>query len=637
MTSSKKNVKKTVTKSVAKSVSKAAKGILKQASKFKPALVKLEKKLENKVKESIGKTAKSKRTVTDGSAQNSVFEKKNEKIIGIKESKKKLEKEREPSLQKKQNAKSDKQNSRITPKTEKLKEKNFTASKNIVPKRKSVTQEKKTLEAGSLKTNQKINSKLRSIKPIKKRSEEIQSVSSKNGGSSLILMPRDAESFFAHWEIAPLEKENGIAEEQKQKFETYSTAIKLVWPGPNGGTLFHYHQVGLDHGKTYIPRPSPALQFAAKLGWLSENGHFVTLAASRPIEMPEIWEGTLARFQQSSQNSHSEPSTQKPGSSGKTTKKGSKNASDQTFAQGWQYSALNLLGANGKTLSSAEFHDWTSRLASAWNQMSSWNLSSWPISSFVTVQNFWNFLGSSEKLAINISSFTKALGLGSSQSYNHALPYEFLISELILFRALGSSWKGLASSEWNVLASLFSSSGASEVFFSASSIVKNLFIQNVSSLGGSSNWMAGSSWGGSSRLGGSSSPGGVLTGSSRSALNNRELQEKAWEMDWRMNSGEAQTSSSEVQEKNTSKATWSNQSGLPQNNTLRVTNTSLGSTLLDLGHLGDKLQYVYLNGQRLAVNSQSQVVFKNRVTSTSLKLEMAWKEGTTSYWTVDTV
>ncbi len=116
------------------------------------------------------------------------------------------------------------------------------------------------------------------------------------GLDRLVILPKDPEWLFSYWELTPHRMENAWKERLSEN--QYQEALKLTWQ-PQG--LFEPNYVFLPveftARKWYLAVPGDTSRsYRLELGWLGENGHFVSLLQSEPTAMPENWNVTRERL-----------------------------------------------------------------------------------------------------------------------------------------------------------------------------------------------------------------------------------------------------------------------------------------------------------------------------------------------------
>lgn len=116
------------------------------------------------------------------------------------------------------------------------------------------------------------------------------------GQDKLVLMAKDPEWLFTYWEMTPECVSKGWQE--RAHGHQYQEALKLSWQ-PQG--LFEPNYVFLPveftARKWYVAIPGDAPRsYRVEIGWLGENGHFVSLLQSEPMTLNESWAHTRERL-----------------------------------------------------------------------------------------------------------------------------------------------------------------------------------------------------------------------------------------------------------------------------------------------------------------------------------------------------
>jgi hypothetical protein len=113
--------------------------------------------------------------------------------------------------------------------------------------------------------------------------------------SKLVLMPKDPDYMFSYWELTP----ELIAEKAKDKAQNgnYRETLKINWESkslfePN----FTFIPVFFWARKWYFGVPQVGQRYQVELGWLSDNGHFISILPSNLSELPESWANTQKRL-----------------------------------------------------------------------------------------------------------------------------------------------------------------------------------------------------------------------------------------------------------------------------------------------------------------------------------------------------
>jgi Domain of unknown function (DUF4912) len=111
----------------------------------------------------------------------------------------------------------------------------------------------------------------------------------------LVLMPKDPEYMFCYWEITP----TLLVEREKEKISNsnYRETLKINWEAkslfePN----FTFIPVFFWAKKWYFGVPQVGQRYQVELGWLSDNGHFISILGSNLSELPESWANTQKRL-----------------------------------------------------------------------------------------------------------------------------------------------------------------------------------------------------------------------------------------------------------------------------------------------------------------------------------------------------
>jgi hypothetical protein len=118
------------------------------------------------------------------------------------------------------------------------------------------------------------------------------------GEDRLVLMTQDPEYLHAYWEITP--EQYALTEAAKRDGEEYREALRLNWVArdlfaPNFALL----PVALEARKAYLRVPYSGLSYQVEIGWVSEQGHFISiLGRSNRSDAPESWKQTRQRLQQ---------------------------------------------------------------------------------------------------------------------------------------------------------------------------------------------------------------------------------------------------------------------------------------------------------------------------------------------------
>jgi hypothetical protein len=117
------------------------------------------------------------------------------------------------------------------------------------------------------------------------------------GEDRLVLMTQDPEYLHAYWEITPVQY--AASEAAKREGEEYREALRLNWVArdlfaPNFALL----PVTLTARKAYLRVPYSGLSYQVEIGWVSEQGHFISiLGRSNRSDAPESWKQTRQRLQ----------------------------------------------------------------------------------------------------------------------------------------------------------------------------------------------------------------------------------------------------------------------------------------------------------------------------------------------------
>jgi hypothetical protein len=115
------------------------------------------------------------------------------------------------------------------------------------------------------------------------------------GEDKLVLMPKDPEYMFCYWELTPSLIEHKSLE--KTPDGNYRETLKINWESkslfePN----FTFIPVFFWARKWYFGVPQVGQRYQVELGWLSDNGHFISIISSNLSELPESWASTQKRL-----------------------------------------------------------------------------------------------------------------------------------------------------------------------------------------------------------------------------------------------------------------------------------------------------------------------------------------------------
>lgn len=115
------------------------------------------------------------------------------------------------------------------------------------------------------------------------------------GQDKLVLMPKDPEYMFCYWELTPSLIEHKSLE--KAPDGNYRETLKINWESkslfePN----FTFIPVFFWARKWYFGVPQVGQRYQVELGWLSDNGHFISIISSNLSELPESWAATQKRL-----------------------------------------------------------------------------------------------------------------------------------------------------------------------------------------------------------------------------------------------------------------------------------------------------------------------------------------------------
>ncbi len=113
----------------------------------------------------------------------------------------------------------------------------------------------------------------------------------------LVLMPKDPEWMFSYWEITA-ELVERKAREKRNAGEVYHEVMKINWDSRDlFETNFTFIPVHFGERKWWFKVPDSGQTYQIELGWLSDAGHFISIIASDPSEMPETWRKTRTRLE----------------------------------------------------------------------------------------------------------------------------------------------------------------------------------------------------------------------------------------------------------------------------------------------------------------------------------------------------
>jgi hypothetical protein len=115
------------------------------------------------------------------------------------------------------------------------------------------------------------------------------------GQDKLVLMPKDPEYMFCYWELTPTLIEQ--KSQEKSADGNYRETLKINWESkslfePN----FTFIPVFFWARKWYFGVPQVGQRYQVELGWLSDNGHFISIISSNLSELPESWAATQKRL-----------------------------------------------------------------------------------------------------------------------------------------------------------------------------------------------------------------------------------------------------------------------------------------------------------------------------------------------------
>jgi hypothetical protein len=129
--------------------------------------------------------------------------------------------------------------------------------------------------------------------------EETPELPEAYGEDRLVLMTKDPEYLFAYWEITP--ERRALAERAKHEREEYREALRLTWTSADLlEDSFVLLPVSLDAKRWYLRVPFSGLSYHIEIGWLGEQGHFISvLGSSNPSDAPESWAKTRKRLLES--------------------------------------------------------------------------------------------------------------------------------------------------------------------------------------------------------------------------------------------------------------------------------------------------------------------------------------------------
>ncbi len=133
--------------------------------------------------------------------------------------------------------------------------------------------------------------------PASKKSgsvRELPGLPENYGRDKLVLMSKDPDQLFVHWEITPALL--SAREGEKRKGEEYREVFRLNWPARS---LFDVNFAMLPASfvsrRWYLRIPYPGLTYRVDLGWLGNGGHFISVLGSNEAEAPESWETARKR------------------------------------------------------------------------------------------------------------------------------------------------------------------------------------------------------------------------------------------------------------------------------------------------------------------------------------------------------
>ncbi len=113
----------------------------------------------------------------------------------------------------------------------------------------------------------------------------------------LVLMPKDPEWMFSYWELTSdlVERKS---QEKRDATETYREVLKINWDSRDlFETNFTFIPVHFMERKWWFKVPDSGQTYQIELGWLSDNGHFISIIASEASELPETWRKTQRRLE----------------------------------------------------------------------------------------------------------------------------------------------------------------------------------------------------------------------------------------------------------------------------------------------------------------------------------------------------
>jgi hypothetical protein len=115
------------------------------------------------------------------------------------------------------------------------------------------------------------------------------------GEDRLTLMVKDPDYLFAYWEITP--ERLAQAAKSKRAGADYREAMRLNWDARG---LFEANYallpVSFSARRWYLRVPHSGLPYRLELGWLSDQGHFISLLDSNVSDSPESWSETRRRL-----------------------------------------------------------------------------------------------------------------------------------------------------------------------------------------------------------------------------------------------------------------------------------------------------------------------------------------------------
>lgn len=129
--------------------------------------------------------------------------------------------------------------------------------------------------------------------------EETPELPESYGEDRLVLMTKDPEYLFAYWDVTP--ERLALAERAKRDNEDYREALRLTWTSADLlEDSFVLIPVALDAKRWYLRVPFSGLSYYVEIGWLGNQGHFISLlGSSNPSDAPESWSKTRQRLLES--------------------------------------------------------------------------------------------------------------------------------------------------------------------------------------------------------------------------------------------------------------------------------------------------------------------------------------------------